>query len=159
MLGPRMVDTGIVPHPPASSQAKKPLWALDLKSPNVETVGFYLATWEQVEDPQFVRNKRIGLMANVLGKHSREVIYPEGVDHAAFAVSWEGGRTKELQTALPKIVEALSQGLNVCVHCLQSFHRGPMGLCAVGRRLFSWDPRVTLKYIGTKRDIYGPYCN
>ncbi len=134
MFGRRMVDTYIVPHPPASSQAKKPLWAPDLEFPNVESVGFYLTTVEQVEDAQFVRKSRVGLMViNVLGTHSREVQYPAGVEHVAFAVSWEGGRSKQLQQALPKFVEALSQGLNVCVHCLQSFHRGPMGLCAVGR--------------------------
>ena len=72
------------------------------------------------------------------------------------------GRSKQLNEALPRIVAALSQGLNVGLHCLQSFHRGPMGLWAVGRSLclhLGSQGTVHLNYIGTKREIYGPYCN
>ena len=72
-------------------------------------------------------------------------------------MTWGGGRKQQLQDALPLIVAALSQGRNVAVHCLSSFHRGPLALCAIGRSLFGWDANVTLKYIGTKRVIYGPY--
>ena len=104
-------------------------------------------------------------MVTILGAHSRQpryVLYPKGVDHIHFAVAWDSGRSKQLNEALPRIVAALSQGLNVGLHCLQSLHRGPMGLCAVGRSLFlhlGSRGTVHLNYIGTKREIYGPYCN
>ena len=37
MLGPSMVTTGIVEDSPALSQARKPLWAPDVRCPNIET--------------------------------------------------------------------------------------------------------------------------
>ena len=154
VLGPSMVTCGIVP---ASSQAQGPLWAPDLQRPKVDQVGFILMLIEQAESAQFLMNKNIGLMVTVLGPESRVPQYPPGVKAIRFLVTWTGGRNQQLQEALPLIVEALSQGKNVGVHCLSSFHRGPLALCAIGHALFGWDVGVTLKYIGTKRQIYGPY--
>ena len=158
-LGPCMIKTGIVPDSPALSQGHVgTLWAPDVLCPNIETTGFWLMTIEQAEDAQFLKDKDIGLIVTILGHESRQPRYPVGVTSTPFLVTWGGGRRQQLQDALPLIVAALSQGLNVGVHCLQSFHRGPMALCAIVRSLFCWDPIVTLKYIGTKREIYGPYA-
>ena len=50
-------------------------------------------------------------------------------------VNWAGGRNAKLDNVLWDIVLALSQGGCVVVHCNQSFHRGPLGLMAVLRKL------------------------
>ncbi len=123
----------------------------DLNSPNVERVGFYLLTIEQAENAQFLTDANIGVMVKVLGPELRNPQYPEGVKRTSFLVTWGGGRREQLQEALPLIVAASSQGRNVAVHCLSSFQRGPLALCAIGRSAFGWDANVTLKYIGTKR--------
>ena len=53
-----------------------------------------------------------------------------------FPVTWHNGRKRRLDSALWGILRALSQGRAVVVHCQQSFHRGPVGLMAIPRRLF-----------------------
>ena len=158
MLGPTMVSSGILPNPPASGQVR-PVWAPDVGCPNVEKVGFFLLLIEQAENANFVRENNIGLMVTVLGPGSQKPKYPTGVKHVDFLVTYAGGRKEQLKVALPLIVAAFSQGLNVAVHCLSSFHRAPLALCAIGCSLFIRNATVTLKYIGTRRQIYGPYLS
>ncbi len=103
---------------------------------------------EQTENANFVRENNIGLMVTVLGPGSQKPKYPTGVKHVDFLVTYAGGRKEHF--ALPLIVAAFSQGLNVAVHCLSSFHRAPPALSAISRSLFIWNATVTLKYIGTR---------
>ena len=124
MLAPTMVSSGILPNPPASGQVR-PVWAPDVGCPNVEKVGFFLLLIEQAENANFVRENNIGLIVTVLGPGSQKPKYPTGVKHVDFLVTYAGGRKEQLKVALPLIVAAFSQGLNVAVHCLSSFHRAP----------------------------------
>ena len=109
MLGPTMVSSGILPDPPASGQVR-PVWAPDVRCPNVEKVGFFLLLIEQAENANFVRETNIGLMVTVLGPESKQPRYPPRVKHIDFLVTYAGGRKEQLKVALPLIVAAFSQG-------------------------------------------------
>ena len=126
--------------------------------PSIADIGFVLATVHQVSSARFVNEFRIGLFVSVLGMHSRQPRYPAGVPYVNFAVTWQGGRNQKLMECLPKVVTALSQGLNVAVHCLHSFHRGPAGLAAILRALFGFDVKAVLKLISRNRDVNLPYA-
>ena len=70
---------------------------------------------------------------------------------------YQNKRTRLLGECLPHIASALSQGTNVAVHCCNSFHRGPVGLVAILKALFGFEPRQALRHIGRSRHIYAPY--
>ena len=123
-----------------------------------QKVGFWLATIDQVQDPGWVRGVGIGLMVCLLGEHSRAPKYPHGTPAVSFAVMFETGREWDLKQATPRIVSALSQGQSVGVHCLNSFHRGPVGLAAICRRLFNYDVRKMLHFLSTRRSIWHEYA-
>jgi hypothetical protein len=120
-------------------------------------VGFWLATIEQVQDPEFINDCGIGLVVCLLGEHSRTPKYPPGTAWISFGVMFETRRDWDLKQVLPPIVSALSQGKSVAVHCLNSFHRGPVGLAAICRKLFNVEVVPFLRFLSTKRSIWPPY--
>ena len=99
----------------------------------------------------------IGLFVSVLGQRSPPVTYPAGAEQAGFAVNWQNGRHQQLMEALPRIVSALLRGDRVALHCLNSYHRAPLGLAAVLKSLFGFEPRHFLRFLATKRRIHKPY--
>jgi hypothetical protein len=123
----------------------------------MDTVGFWLATIDQVEDAEFLQTGGIGLIVCLLGEHSQRPKYPPGTVWKSFSVMFESRRDWDLQHVLPSIVSALSQEKNVAVHCLNSFHRGPVGLAAICRKLLNVDVVQFLRFLSTRRSIWAPY--
>ena len=98
------------------------------RAPNIDDIGFVLATAEEVGNHQLMRDLNVGLAVSVLGQGSQPPVYPPWLPHVNFAVAWQGGREQQLMDCLPQIASALSQGTYVVVHCLYSFSQGPSGL-------------------------------
>ena len=101
---------------PASSQVSSTASSSQGDAMDFQKVGFWLATIDQVEDPQFIHGAGIGLIVCLLGEHSKTPKYPPGTPHISFAVMFETRRDWDLKQALPPIVSALSQGKTVAVH-------------------------------------------
>ena len=102
-------------------------------------VGFLLAERNQVEDLNWWNRHNVGFALDVTGVNSQPFSYPKGKQSAHWAIAYARDRETGLDEVLPSILMALSQGTNVVVHCEHSFHRGPVALCAVLRRLFGLD--------------------
>ena len=99
-------------------------------------VGFLLADRQQVEEENRWLRHSVGFALDVTGVNSRRFLYPSGKQTAQWSICYARDRETGLDEVLPRILMALSQGTNVVVHCEHSFHRGPVALCAVLRRLF-----------------------
>ena len=69
-------------------------------------------------------------------------------------VAWDTRRDGCLELALRDILTALSHGGVVVVHCERSFHRGPLGLMAVFRRLFDMPAEKTKALIFARRIVW-----
>ena len=142
---------------PGSSQALSTSTSSQGVEMQMDTVGFWLATIDQVEDAEFLQRGGIGLIVCLLGEHSQRPKYPPGTVWKSFSVMFESRRDWDLQHVLPSIVSALSQEKNVAVHCLNSFHRGPVGLAAICRKLMNVDVVQFLRFLSTRRNIWAPY--
>ena len=141
----------------ASSQVRPKL------TPNidtqVETQGFILADFCQVCEQSFYDLYGVGLVVCVLGMHSPKPEYPRGVHVVDCPIQWENGRSRQFARILPTIVTALSQGKNITVHCIESYHRGPMGLAAICKALFGFPVRSVLELIAGWRKVHPPYAS
>ena len=141
--------------PAASSQVGSPAASSQVR---LDQVGIVMATVEELKSPELMSDLRIGLFVSVLGLHNKEPEYPPGGVRRKFPILWHNGRQEALLKVLPDIVATLVSGKNVAVHCLNSFHRGPIAVAAILKALFGFKPRRTLKYISTQRKVFGPYC-
>ena len=130
---------------------------IEIKDNFFGTAGFILADREQVQDPDFVSDYKIGLFIRCVGVHTDTYKYPPGIPTQEFAVSWANGRTNHLELCLPMVLQALSQGKFVVVHCNQSFHRGPVGLIAILCRLVGYDAINVKHLIVDRRIVFEEY--
>ena len=62
-------------------------------------------------------------------------------------VYWAGGRDKQLQAIVPKILEEWAAGRPVVFHCNNSYHRAPVAVAAVLRACFGHVPLSVLRQI------------
>lgn len=119
---------------------------------NLETVGFLLATRQDVEAPDL--DQDIALFLNATGRDTKPFRY--GMDRPQFRVSVMHAQSRDSQLAhvFPQVITALSQGRWVCIHCNQSFHRGPILFAAVCRGLFGVLVPHAMKTLAKTRLIY-----
>ena len=124
---------------------------------HIDDVGFLLVDMDQAARPDIHKSHKIGLVVSVLGVHSPTPEYPQGVQQVNCAIQWENGRNDQFDQCVPRIITALSQGKNVMVHCIQSYHRGPIGVAAICKALFGFNVRSVLKFIASRRDVHLAY--
>ena len=142
----------------AASGQDKTAASGQVRPPFIDRIGFVLADAKRVEDPEFHQSFQIGLVVSVLGMHSRKPTYPAGTKHVNCAMMWENGRDRQFDACVPDIIAALSQGKSVVVHCIESYHRGPIGLAAILKTLFAFDVRLVLKIIAQHRKVHWEYA-
>ena len=124
---------------------------------HIDDVGFLLVDMDQAARPDIHKSHKIGLVVSVLGMHSPTPEYPQGVQQVNCAIQWENGRNEQFAQCVPHIITAFSQGKNVMVHCIQSYHRGPIGVAAICKALFGFNVRSVLKFIASRRDVHLAY--
>ena len=59
---------------------------------------------------------------------------------------------------MPHIVAALSQGYSVVVRSIESYHRGPIGMAAICKKVFDFDVKQVLQFIASQRNVHPPYA-
>ena len=124
-----------------------------------DKASFVLATRGQVESPTWCQEVQPSMFVRCVGSGTAAFRYPREFSdkQGDLPVNWAGGRNAKLDNVLWDILLALSQGGCVVVHCNQSFHRGPLGLMAVLRKLFGFKPRHTMEFIVANRIVYEAY--
>ena len=124
-----------------------------------DKANFVLATREQVEDAAWCQRLGVSLFVRCTGAGTERFCYPHPFAEKAVSipVQWAAGRTATLDQSLWDVLLALSQGGCVVVHCNQSFHRGPVGLMAILRRLCGFEPSITRQLIVANRIVYEAY--
>ena len=120
--------------------------------------GFILAQRSQVEGPEWAADCHVGLFVRATGMNSHKFHYPKWAPNVEFPICFEGGRNRLLEQACPRILKTLSQGWMVAIHCENPYHRGPLALCAVLRRLFGLNIDPVMQMIGTRREIWHGTC-
>ena len=118
----------------------------------MEEIGFVLADKSQVEDPGF--EPSVSLFVNATGTGTGAFRYGKGRQMVRVSVMHHGSRDDSLAAALPAVMRALSQGHRVCVHCRQSFHRGPVLYAALCRALFGTNAQMAMDTLGEHRFIW-----
>ena len=59
---------------------------------------------------------------------------------------------------MPHIVTALRQGYSVVVRSIESYHRGPIGMAAIYKKVFDFDVKQVLQFIASQRNVHPPYA-
>jgi len=103
------------------------------------TGNFILAERFQVEDDEWWEENggNVGLIVQCVNQRTFYHYPPAATSQSRVRVDprYEDGRQRQLDKAMPHIAAALEAGLDVVIHCNQSFHRCPVTLAAVFRRL------------------------
>ena len=118
----------------------------------LDEIGFVLADKEQVEDSGF--EPSVSLFVNATGRNTADFHYKGGRPMVRVSVLYEASRDASLVKALPAVMRAFSQGNRVCVHCVRSFHRGPVLYAALCRALFGLNAMVAMQTLGRTRTIW-----
>ena len=106
----------------------------------IDTAEFVLADRHQVQSSEWCARVRAGVCIRCTGQGTEPFRYgfapSEDVFMGDVPVCFENPvRDSRLLRALKPIVQALSQGKSIIVHCNHSFHRGPAGLIALLRKI------------------------
>ena len=115
-------------------------------------VGFMLASKWQLEDPGF--EPRAGLFVNVTGSKSDGECKYNGKQMVRVAVLHAACRDGSLRSAVPRVMEAFSQGKRVCVHSRHGFHRAPVVFAAVCRAMFGISTQASMEVLSETRFIW-----
>jgi hypothetical protein len=117
----------------------------------------------QVENHDFVAEHNIGFFvvaAGVQYDQAGRVKKPwhhavENTDEkvAFLSVAHKPGRCEALDAILPKVMEVLATGQAVCIHCENSFHRGPLAAVALVTAISGHDPGEVMQWLSELRHI------
>jgi hypothetical protein len=69
------------------------------------------------------------------------------------SVAHKPGRCQALDEILPKVMEVLGSGQAVCIHCENSYHRGPLAVAALVTAISGHDPDAVLQWMSGQRNI------
>jgi hypothetical protein len=117
----------------------------------------------QVENHNFVAEHDIGLFVVAAGiqyDNAGNVKKPwhhvvDNTDEAVafLSVAHKPGRCGALDAILPRVMEVLGTGQAVCIHCENSFHRGPLALVAVVTAITGHAPDEVMQWLSEQRNI------
>ena len=81
--------------------------------------------------------------------------YPDGIDNYTIDILGDWNQvTKDADKITPIIIQHLAQGYNIIVHCNQSFHRAPLLLAYLIRRINGTEPNQFLGWLRCHRIIW-----
>jgi hypothetical protein len=117
----------------------------------------------QVENHDFVADNNIGFFVVAAGvqvdgyggviKPWRHAVENRKEKVAFLSVAHKGGRCEALDEILPKVMEVLATGQAVCIHCENSFHRGPLAVVALVTAISGHEPGAVMQWLSEQRAI------
>ena len=110
-------------------------------------------------DAGFVQSGSVGLMVSALGQRSPSVTYPLGGREGIFLSAVGEWARAAVGARFASHCLGLEPRKNVAAHCLNSFHRGPVALAAILKRLFGFQPRRVLQLPARRRSMWFFYRN
>ena len=120
-----------------------------------------LASRDDVEREDFYREFDIGLLVTCTGSATRPFRLPRSIvqqlTRMTFVVTHPELRQKSLGSIRDAVFDCWRAGKDAVFHCNQSFHRGPVGTCALAKTICGIAPREFFKRLSRKRKIWPGY--
>ena len=118
-----------------------------------------LARRGEVESQDWCATNNVVLFVRCTGNHGERFQYPDALANMSrsLPVYYAAGRTALLEELLWSFLWALSQGKCIAIHCNESFHRGPLGLMAILKKLLGFEPSEVRELVLRTRTIYECY--